>query len=94
MTRFTVRIELHGADDSHYEALHEAMAAKGFSKTVVGTSGTEYDLPGGEYSYTANETLDSVLQKAGSTADTIISNSVLVTQSAERKWLRLKPTTN
>ena len=32
MANFTVRVELHGADESDYETLYENMKAKGFTR--------------------------------------------------------------
>jgi hypothetical protein len=35
MENFTVRVELHDAESSDYDALHKAMQAQGFSKTIT-----------------------------------------------------------
>jgi hypothetical protein len=54
---FVARVMLHYAEEG-YEKLHEAMAAKGFAKTISGTKskGNERvvsELPGGMYYYDA-----------------------------------------
>jgi hypothetical protein len=35
MTNYTTRVELHGADEDEYEALHDAMEAEGFDVTIT-----------------------------------------------------------
>ncbi|MCQ4969157.1 DUF2622 domain-containing protein [Atlantibacter hermannii] len=92
MAKFTVRVELHGAGDSHYDALYEAMAAEGFTKTITSVSGVVYDLPHGEYNYSSEESVGEVRTKVSAIADKIISNSVLVTRSSGRSWVGLDET--
>ena len=48
MTNFTVRIELHGADEADYENLHEAMERRGFVRWIE-SDGGRYRLPTAEY---------------------------------------------
>jgi len=49
MARFLVRVELHDAVWSDYEALHTEMADRGFSREVTGENGRTYQLPTAEY---------------------------------------------
>jgi len=92
MAKFTVRVELHGAGDFHYDALYEAMAAEGFTKTITNVNGVVYDLPPGEYNYSSEESVGEVRTKVSAIADKIISNSVLVTKSSGRSWVGLDET--
>ncbi|WP_310397290.1 hypothetical protein [Hymenobacter sp.] len=49
MTQFIVRVELHNADASHYERLHEIMHNAGFGNAILGEDGKAYRLPAAEY---------------------------------------------
>jgi hypothetical protein len=51
MANVIVRVELHGATtETQYQALHQAMAAIGFERTIVdGNSGTRKQLPTAMY---------------------------------------------
>lgn len=46
---YLVRVELHDASRADYEALHAAMAARGFARTIRGSDGVVYHLPTAEY---------------------------------------------
>jgi ABC-type uncharacterized transport system YnjBCD substrate-binding protein len=92
MSKFTVRIELHDAESDDYESLHEAMEDQGFSRTITGDNGVNYHLPWAEYTREGKLTIDQVLDDAQSAADTTgMANSVLVTESAGRRWSGLEP---
>lgn len=39
MASFTVRVELHDADEDDYATLHDAMEARGFARTIKGPDG-------------------------------------------------------
>jgi hypothetical protein len=85
MPRFTVRVELHGAENqpAKYTALHEAMGKKGFSRTIT-FSDTKYELPPAEYNRTPDAalTVDDVLRDAKAAAATVQKEfSVLVTRT-------------
>lgn len=41
MTSYTVRVELHGADDDDYANLHAAMEDEGFVRWITGSDGTK-----------------------------------------------------
>ena len=45
MTSFTVRVELHDADDDDYSSLHRAMAEEGFVRWIKNGDGVKYRLP-------------------------------------------------
>ena len=50
MARFTTRVELYGSPTSaEYEALHDAMEAEGFIRTITDTEDVVYHLPDAEY---------------------------------------------
>lgn len=84
MTNYTVRVELHGADDGDkYERLHKEMKAQGFSKTIT-IKGVTYELPTAEYSLRAKTTREAVLKKAETAANKVQPKpqpSILVTSS-------------
>jgi hypothetical protein len=89
MPRFTVRVELHGAENqpAKYTALHEAMGKKGFRRTISFTGDgddTKYELPPAEYNRTPDAalTVANVLEEAKAAASTVQKEfSVLVTQT-------------
>jgi hypothetical protein len=90
MARFTTRVELHGnAVGETYEQLHEAMARRGFTRTITNDStGTTYRLPSAEYNLDANLTKEQVLELARTSATEVWTEfDVLVTKSAGRTWI-------
>ena len=92
MSKFTVRVELHNAESSHYEDLHDKMERNNFSREITGSSGTEYHLPEAEYVYSSStEDESDVASKVKEIADSIKKRSgVLVTKSAGRAMRGLK----
>lgn len=95
MTSYTVRVELHGADDDDYTNLHTAMEEEGFVRWIAGSDGNKDRLPTAEYNL-ANSTADraEVLRRARSAANSVKSEPtpwIIVTQSAGRSWSGLKP---
>ncbi|MGH7243424.1 MAG: hypothetical protein ACREJD_08420 [Phycisphaerales bacterium] len=91
MANFTVRVELHGADDSDYESLHEEMESAGFSRTIKSDDGLWYRLPPAEYVCSGNYTRADVLAAAETAAKTTGKKSaILVTESAGRRWSGLE----
>lgn len=84
MTNYTVRVELHDADDSDdYEKLHKQMKIQGFSRTIS-INGVSYHLPTAEYSIVSNLTASVILGKAKSAANKVQPDpepSILVTGS-------------
>lgn len=92
MTNFTVRIELHGADDDDYASLHEAMEEKGFFRWIEG-SGSKYRLPTAEYNIASTMDRTEVRDLAKTIAAAVKRSPtpwVLVTESAGRAWCGLE----
>lgn len=54
MKSYTARVELHGADESDYEALHDAMEAEGFVRWIENQSEEKLRLPTTEYNLTGS----------------------------------------
>jgi hypothetical protein len=95
MTNYTTRVELHGADEDEYEALHDAMEAEGFVRWIENSSGEKLRLPTAEYNL-SDSTLDrkQVVKRAERAAESVKPNPtpwILVTESAGRTWSGLKP---
>lgn len=91
MATFTVRVELHDADDSDYDTLWTEMKARGFKRRVTSDDGITYKLPPAEYSYDGDITRSDVLKKAKeAAAATGRDYAVLVTESAGRTWSGLE----
>ncbi|MCE7949960.1 MAG: endoribonuclease GhoS [Xanthomonadales bacterium PRO7] len=81
MSRFTVRVELHGATEADYQQLHAAMSRGGFSRVIEGSNGVSYHLPTAEYDYSSTETVSQVRDRAYAIACTVKQNpAVLVTE--------------
>lgn len=93
MAKFTTRVELHGAAESDYEVLHEAMENRGFSRTILNDDGVEYHLPTAEYNLIGEYKNDAVRNLAKIAAEeTGKSAAVLVTEGS-RRWSGLKKVT-
>jgi hypothetical protein len=83
MARFTVRVELHGAEgkEDTYSKLHKEMAKKGFSREIEIDEIT-YELPPAEYNWTGDSDPDEVLKHAKAAASIVWKTfSVLVTKA-------------
>lgn len=84
MTNYTVRVELHDADDGNeYDELHEAMRLKGFSRSI-NINGNRYKLPSAEYSMVSDLSGTEILKKAEAAANSVQPTpkpSILVTGS-------------
>jgi hypothetical protein len=95
MTNYTTRVELHGADEDEYEALHDAMEAVGFVRWMENPSGEKVRLPTAEYNLPGSA-LDrkEVVKRAQRAAESVKPKPtpwILVTESAGRTWSGLKP---
>ena len=91
MAKFTVRVELHDADEDDYEKLHEYMEEAGFLRTVASGDGKKYHLPPAEYNLEVNMTRDAVRESGSKAAKrTGKEFAILVTESAGRCWLNLQ----
>lgn len=88
MANFTVRVELHDADDEDYERLHEFMSDQGFERTVVGNDNVKYALPPAEYVLVNVQfTMSKVLEKAKLAAsETAKRHAVFVTSMGSEGW--------
>lgn len=93
MAMFTIRIELHGAQLSHYLALAKALLSIGITDVVTDdATGTSYKMSPGEYSFVGNASLDTVFQACvGAANSTGVRNAVFVSECASRKWQGLAP---
>ena len=90
MAKFTIRVELHDADDDDYETLHEEMEKRGFSKTITGSDNITYHLPTAEYNRDCDLSRDQVRDSASVAAKvTGKRHAVLVTESNGRSWVGL-----
>ncbi|EOY4338587.1 hypothetical protein ACP5YT_000187 [Cronobacter malonaticus] len=96
MTRYTVRVELHDADGSDYDDLHDEMAKRGFSKTII-VDGVECDLPTAEYSLLEEGTTSTaVLRRAVAAANAVQpfpKPSIVVTESEKPRMTSGLPKT-
>jgi hypothetical protein len=92
VAKFTVRVELHRADDDDYETLHSAMEAQGFSRLITSNDGASYHLPTAEYNRSGSLSRDDVLESAKTAAaKTGKKSAILVTESDGRTWSGLEP---
>jgi len=90
MSRFIVRIELHGTlNETLYENLHKEMAKVGFNRTVYDTDRVSFKLPSAEYYIESNYTcvgiyqfVELAIKLAGAT-----NYSILVSQVTDMYWL-------
>jgi hypothetical protein len=90
---FLIRIELHDGDSEDYEILHDAMARKGFKRTVS-SAGVEYDLPTAMYLYSGDQTTSEVHKKADAAAQsTALAYAIFVAMAADAVFSGLKETT-
>lgn len=90
MTAFTTRIELHdNATWDEYARLHAEMAKRGFTRTIIGSDGVEYELPGAEYDLEANVTSMDVIEAAKAAASAAAPTNrraILVSEAVNRVW--------
>ena len=68
MTRFTVRVELHEANEEDYERLHVEMENRGLGRTIRGGDGRDFQLPPAEYNDISNRTPETVRADARAAA--------------------------
>lgn len=94
MTNYTVRVELHDADEEDHESLHQAMEEQGFVRWIKGSKGVKDRLPTAEYNMPDTDIDRSeVLEKAKSAANSVKASPkpwIVVTESAGRSWFGLK----
>jgi hypothetical protein len=92
MPRFTVRVELHGAEHESetYDDLHKAMETRHFHRQIT-QNGTTYELPPAEYHRSGDDlTGEEVLEDAKAAAKSVWEKKfavlVTVTTSAKLHW--------
>ena len=86
MPCFTIRVELHGADENDYETLYEHMKAKGFSKTIKGSDGTIYELPPAEYNMIKTITRAAVRDLAAAAVKATRKKAGILVTEGSRSW--------
>jgi hypothetical protein len=95
MTSYTVRVELHRADEGDYARLHSLMESEGFVRWVEAKGGSLRRLPTAEYNMADTSlTREEVLARAKAAANAVKPRPepwILVTQSAGRQWSGLPP---
>lgn len=95
MASFTVRVELHNANDGDYISLHKAMKNRGFVRWVRSKDGDKNRLPTAEYNMQDTALSRSeVLDRAKDAANSVKPKPkpwILVTESAGRAWSGLEP---
>lgn len=88
MSTYTVRVELHNADDL-YDDLHKAMAKEGFFRSIV-IGDEKFQLPTAEYSLAQSDlSAQAILNKAERAANSvkpIPQPSILVTKTEIRRY--------
>ena len=90
MARFTTRVELRKTPRD-YNALHDEMEGRGFTRTIKNSKGKEYHLPPAEYNYEGEKTEKEVLALAVEAASAVDNDfEILVTKSDGRTWHELK----
>ena len=90
MAKFTVRVELHHADEDDYEELHGYMEQQGFVRYIVDSEDAKWQLPTAEYNIASTGEKSAVLAKAEMAAkQTGKKYMVLVTKSNGRTWANL-----
>ncbi|ALL15437.1 hypothetical protein [Caulobacter henricii] len=92
MPSFTTRVELHGAQPSDYETLHERMGSHGFYRAIAGLGADgkphTYALPTAEYDFIGDGTAATVRDLAKRVADGVRPDAwVFVTKGEERAWI-------
>lgn len=90
MSSYLVRVELHAANYEHYKVLHQAMAARGFARTIRGGNGQNYALPTAEYVVSTPDSGETVRGQADAAANTTgLNHAVLVALYTEAWWTGL-----
>ena len=88
MAGYTVRVELHVANQGNYLKLHAAMARAGYLNTVTADNGVVFRLPTAEYNLEQSPlTATQVMQQVIAIADSVkLGAWVLVTEAVRRAW--------
>ncbi|WP_339378869.1 DUF2622 domain-containing protein [Xenorhabdus sp. BG5] len=75
MTRYMVRVELHGAESNEYEALHEGMNLIGLHKTILSDTHKQLKLPQGTYQGESNLSAKKLCSKVSKIASPLSNGS-------------------
>ncbi|MDR6381813.1 type V toxin-antitoxin system endoribonuclease antitoxin GhoS [Paraburkholderia caribensis] len=87
MAKFLTRVELHNANGTDYQRLHEEMQARKFSRTIRDDAGKVYQLPTAEYYSFGDITADNVLQLAQQAADATGKQASIITVNyGDARW--------
>lgn len=98
MAKFITRIELHEADSSDYDTLHEEMKNEGFDKTIKNYKNIKFHLLDSEYYYVGHVEIEkdeydyeAVLKKAVRAASkTNKSFRAITSRTDASKWYNLE----
>ena len=91
MSLFTIRVELHDASWSDYNALAKQLAQQGVVDVIRGDDGRTYKLPPAEYNYEGNATAEQVRDAVRRVANvTGRQNAVFVSDAICRSWAGLE----
>ena len=96
MTNYLVRVELHNAQRSDYDVLHQAMIIRGFGRTIQADNGRLYELPPAEYSFFGNDNdaLNVEVLAATAAATTGLRYAVLAVDWKAAAWVGLNEVPN
>jgi len=87
MTRYMVRVELHYANEAHYQRLHALMAIHGLLRYIDNQTGGKVWLPPAEYTIVTNATANDVKAMAKISAAALgLKFAVLVTEAVSVIW--------
>ena len=87
MSRYIVRVELHYANEVHYQKLHELMAKNGLLQYIDNQNGGRNWLPPAEYTILTDATAYDVRAVAKAcAAATGLRFAVLVTEAVNVVW--------
>lgn len=87
MPMFITRVELHNANWSDYERLHEQMKKQGYTQTIRSDDGDVYELPPAEYHLSANITRTDATERAKrAVVATSKKGAVFVTEAVGCTW--------
>jgi hypothetical protein len=85
MSTFIVRIELHPSDQlQEYSAVHDAMAAAGFSRIYRDRDGLRYHLPASEYCIKSARSVEAIRDLAATAAGKVTSLFMLLVSETTR----------
>jgi hypothetical protein len=92
MPNYVTRVELRGSPTGeHYQSLHNAMEAKGFSRTIKSDDGTAYHMPHAMYYVVSSLTASEVSEHANAAATSVwTSCRVFSCEAPNSAWIGLE----